>query len=125
MDEMATEMGRQAMQQRTCDSAQLNSIEREALTELGRRLREKFSFVEQLVLFGSVARGTATEESDIDLLIFTSHQLDNWIRREISDVNLEYETNICTIVLDWQSWVTNFPSILGIKQEIQRDGIIV
>lgn len=117
------------MQQRTFDSAQLNSIEREALTELGRRLREKFSFVEQLVLFGSVARGTATEESDIDLLIFTSHQLDNWIRREISevvsDVNLEYETNICTIVLDWQSWVTNFPSTLGIKQEIQRDGIIV
>lgn len=117
------------MQQRSLEDAQLNTIERLALQELGRRLREKYSFVEQFVLFGSVARGTADEESDIDLLIFTSRPLDNWTRREISevvsDVNLEYETNICTIVLDQQTWTVEFPSTLGIKQEIQRDGIVV
>lgn len=117
------------MQQRSLDDTQLNPVERQALDELRRRLFQKYDFVEQLVLFGSVARGTATEESDIDLLIFTRDPLDNWTRREISevvsDVNLEYETNICTIVLDRRTWVTGFPSNLGIKQEIQRDGIVV
>lgn len=92
-------------------------------------MHEKYTFIGQLVLFGSVARGTADEESDIDLLIFTDHPLDNWTRREISeivsDVNLEYETNICTVVLDQRTWASAFPSTLGIKQEVQRDGIVV
>ncbi len=117
------------MQQRSLDDTQLNPVERQALDELRRRLFQKYDFVQQLVLFGSVARGTATEESDIDLLIFTRDPLDNWTRREISevvsDVNLEYETNICTIVLDQGTWTTIYPAELAIKREVQRDGIVV
>lgn len=40
-----------------------------AITFLGKYLEQKDLSIEKIILFGSFARGTATEESDIDIVV--------------------------------------------------------
>ncbi len=85
--------------------------------------------IEQMVLFGSVARGEADEESDIDLLIVTKQFLKRQERHRITDavcdLNLEYKTNFSTLVVDSGTWHSQAMPFLSIYQEIQREGILV
>lgn len=117
------------MKQKTLEHTSLSPVEREALAVLRQRLFAEFDFVEELILFGSAARGTADEESDIDLLVLTKYPLDNWRRHEIScvasDVNLSYETNICTVVIDAENWHFGIASVLPFKLEVLEDGLPV
>ena len=73
------------------------------LTELLRRLYKQFHIV-SVILYGSVARGEAYEESDIDLLSLTAEPLSRLARHDITDVvfnmNLRYGTNFSTLVFD-------------------------
>lgn len=100
----------------------------QALALIQRRLYEKFQ-VEAMILYGSVARGEAGEESDIDLLILTRNQLSRSERHQITglvfEANLEYGTNFSTMVLARSSWETGLFSVLPIRQEIIKDGIAV
>lgn len=100
----------------------------EALSEIKRRLLAKFD-IRAFVLYGSAARGDADEESDVDLLIVTSKPLTRFKRHEITDevleVNLQYDTNFSTLVVDQKSWDTGFISVLPIRREIAKDGIQV
>lgn len=97
-----------------------------ALDELRHRLSDKFD-VEALILYGSVARGEADEESDLDLLIVTAQPLTRFTRHKITDlvfeVNLRYDTNFSTLVVDRTSWEAGTISILPIHDEILKDGI--
>lgn len=115
--------------QRSLDDTSLNPIERQALAELRARLFAELDFVEEVILFGSAARGTADAESDIDLLVLTTYALDNWTRHDISDIiadiNGEYETNFSSLVIDSENWRNGLISVLPIKTEISRDGIPV
>lgn len=80
-----------------------------------------------LVLYGSAARGMSGPESDQDVLVVTTHALTRSVRHEITDlafdVNLHYDTNISTLVVDRQSLETGTLSILPLYQEILRDGV--
>jgi len=100
----------------------------EALREIKRRLLEKFD-IKALVLYGSVARNQADEESDVDLLIVTSKPLSRFERHEITnmvfEVNLQYDTTFSTLVVDLASWETGIISVLPLRDEIIRDGIQV
>lgn len=100
----------------------------EALSEIKRRLVEKFD-IEVFVLYGSVARGQADEESDVDLLVVTSKPLTRFERHGITnvvfEVNLQYDTNFSTLVVDLKSWETGIISVLPVRDEIIRDGIQV
>jgi len=107
---------------------QISSNESQALDELKHRLSERFG-IEKLVLYGSVARGQADMESDIDLLVLTSQPLTRFERHKITnvvfDVNLSYDTNFSTLVLDLNSWEKGIFSILPIYDEIARDEILL
>lgn len=100
----------------------------QALALIQRRLREKFR-VEAMMLYGSVARGEADDESDIDLLILTQNQLSRLERHQITgivfEVNLEYGTNFSTLVATRDSWESGLPSVLPIRQQILKEGIAV
>jgi predicted nucleotidyltransferase len=99
-----------------------------ALREIKRRLLEMCA-VEALVLYGSFARGQADEESDVDLLVVTAHPLTRVERHQITnvvfEVNLQYDTNFSTLVVDVKSWETGIISVLPIRDEILRDGVQV
>lgn len=106
----------------------LTLVQHKALDELCSRLTIEFP-VEEVILFGSVVRGEADEESDIDLLVVTSQALKRMARHEITDVvfevNLRYGTNFSTLVVDRASWEEGVVSVLPLKDEILREGILL
>jgi len=108
------------------DNVTLARNQYQALGELHRRLFAEFD-VEAVILYGSVARGEADEESDLDLLIMTAQRLTRTARHEITDmvfeVNLLYGTNFSTLVVDRNSWEVGVFSVLPLREEILKDGI--
>ncbi len=106
----------------------LTKVQRQALADLANRLHSRFD-VAQLILFGSVARNETNEESDIDLLILTSHPLDRIKRHEITDlvceINLEYDTNFSALVVDQKNWENGPVSVLPLRQAVREEGIPV
>lgn len=98
----------------------------QALTELLHKLYGQFHVV-SVMLYGSVARGEADEESDIDLLILTAEPLSRPARHDITDVvfdvNLRYGTNFSTLVLDQHEWEAGAVAVLPLKEAIMEDGI--
>lgn len=109
------------------DNIMLAPNQDQALDELRHRLSDKFD-VEALILYGSVARGEADEESDLDLLIVTAQPFTRFARHQITDlvfeVNLRYDTNFSTLVVDRTSWEVGAISILPLHDEILKDGIL-
>ena len=83
--------------------------------------------VDRLVLFGSVVRGEDDEESDVDLLVVLKeppeHKIRNRISRIILGVNLEYDTNLSSIVVEQQAWDDGPLSVSPIHEEIEEEGI--
>lgn len=98
----------------------------EALDELRRKLCAEFE-IETLVVFGSVVRGEADEESDIDLLVVTPRPLTRFERHQITDlvfeVNLRYGTNFSTLVIDRHFWEDRAVTVLPFRDEILKEGI--
>ena len=98
----------------------------QALDELHNKLFMEFH-IESLILFGSFARGEEDEESDIDLLVITPRPLTRFARHKITDlvfeVNLSYDTNFSTVVVDRKSWESGLISVLPFREEILKYGI--
>ena len=117
-----------AMHRRNVEAC-LDPIQQSALRELRDRLLAELDFVEQLVLFGSTARGAAQAGSDIDLLVLTSRQVDTRARHKVTDiqfeVNLKYDTNFSSLVVAASEWENGVASVLPIKRAVLRDGILV
>lgn len=110
------------------EDIELTLVQSEALKELRQRLRSHFK-IEALILFGSIVRGEADNESDIDLLVVTSEHLSRLQRHQITDtvfeINLQYGTNFSTLVVDRESWETGPISVLPIHSEIISQGVTV
>jgi predicted nucleotidyltransferase len=100
--------------------------DRKAIDVAARLLRNSFP-VEQVILFGSKARGVADQESDIDLLVLTSRKLD-WrdedaITAALFDVELAHDVVISTLIIPADEWATGVYRVLPIRHEIDRDGV--
>lgn len=108
------------------DDISLSPNQQQALAEVRRRLLNYFD-VEEIVLYGSVARGEADQESDLDLLVVTAKPLTRIERHKITDavfeVNLRLDTNLSTLVVDRDSWEAGIVSVLPIRDEILEEGI--
>lgn len=106
----------------------LNNNQLKAIKELKKELAKKFH-VYDVVIFGSVARQEADEESDLDLLIIIKENATHEIRNNISDlvfeINLKYETNISIIVIERERWEKGFTKITPFYKEIQKDGVFI
>jgi predicted nucleotidyltransferase len=113
---------------KTLEEISLTSREREALREAARVLRERFP-VEQVILFGSKARGQGDAESDLDLLILTSRELP-WKERDtlvdaLFEIQLAYDVLLSPLVLGRHEWEEGLYSVVPLQAEVARDGIAV
>ena len=111
---------------KTLDEIRLTPSQRQALSELQQQLYGSFG-IQAISLFGSFARGEADQESDIDLLIITKRPLKRTVRHQITEivfeVNLKYDTNFSTLVIDRLSWEEGLISVLPLRDEILKEGI--
>jgi predicted nucleotidyltransferase len=110
------------------DRSILTDKQTQALSEIKEELEGHFESA-SLVLFGSIVRGEADNESDIDLLVLTANKFDRITRHKITDlvfeINLKYDTNFSTLVVDSQSWENEPISFLPIHAKIKSDGIVL
>lgn len=76
------------------------------------------------VLFGSYARGEATEDSDVDVLVVLGGEVDAWEEygrtAEIEvDLMFEFDLVVSTVVVDEAIWDRGWSFI----QNVQQDGV--
>lgn len=97
-----------------------------ALSEIRAGLNRAYPDAE-LIVYGSSVRGTADEESDIDLLVVTAEALErsqkNAITDLVFDANMKHDANVSALVVDRRSWQTGPISVMPIRDEIAREGI--
>ena len=107
--------------------ARLRRNERAALLELVARLREKFSDrIQNVILYGSRARGEGKDESDLDVLVIVPSKdpdLRQWLLHETTGLILQYGA-----LLSPQIWTADYFDLyrrnrLLFYRNIKRDGI--
>ena len=113
---------------KTLDQLGLTENQQRALADIRERLSGSFAIV-AMTLYGSAARAETDEESDIDLLIVTATMLPRPVRHQITDIvfeiNLRFDTNFSTLVVDRDSWESGLFSVLPLRDEIIREGVPV
>jgi len=113
---------------RTLDGVRLGAAERQAILELKRELRSRFPQVKKLILFGSVARGNAGPESDVDLLLLTDRTLPTSVKHEIYDlvfnINLRYGASLSVVCVGEDQWQKG-PLFVPIRPDVEREGVAV
>lgn len=100
-----------------------------AVQALKEKLIQRFGAETEVYLFGSVARGDAQKDSDIDILVLISGNVNNALREEIFDlafdVELDYNVVFGIIVRSKTFWNSSLASVMPLHQNIQKEGIRV
>jgi len=93
-------------------------------------MRERFGdIVLDARVFGSVARGEADEESDVDVFLLLARKLTLDEEEEIADRALDYVLND-SVVLSWipmttERWQTPMIHGSGFAKTVRREGVLL
>jgi len=83
----------------------------------------------QVVLYGSVARGTQHKDSDYDLFILTDRDLsareERAIQDDIYEIELEHDALFSTVFCSQERWTTSRFHGSPLRKEIEADGIVL
>jgi predicted nucleotidyltransferase len=108
-------------------SSTLSDSERQALKILVRRLYARYAVqIESAVLFGSKARGDASPDSDIDVLVVLTTddaQLRSSVRRLAARVSLEHDLLISMFAVGRSHWEELSRYRFPIYEAVQSEGI--
>ena len=84
--------------------------------------------ISMIILYGSMARNEATDESDIDVAIIVKNQMDNDTKRQfvswVADMDIRYE-RVFSIVDIQESNMMKWEKILPFYQKIRKEGIVL
>ena len=85
----------------------------------------KSDYILKIILFGSVARGDDTEESDIDILIISNdwEQIDSLITDEVFKVVLDTEELISPYVLSEEQF--NETKDFNFLTNVLEEGVVI
>ena len=101
----------------------------EILEELSNGIVEIInSNIEKVILYGSVARGTNDEDSDVDIMVIVKNELDKFTEDKLSDfivdMNLKYDKVFSVIdvnVNKFHKWADALP----FYKNVDREGIVL
>ncbi|MEW5785234.1 MAG: nucleotidyltransferase domain-containing protein [Bacillota bacterium] len=106
----------------------LDRNQKKALERFKERVKQLYN-INSVTIFGSTSRGEAEEGSDLDVLLVTTEQLSHRERHVVynivTEINWEFDTNISVTVVDKYNWEQGIYSIMLIKEEVERDGVVV
>jgi predicted nucleotidyltransferase len=113
---------------RRLDEITLSAKDRAAVEAAAKVPRERFP-VEEVVLYGSKARGDDRPDSDIDLLVLMDREM-SWqeqqvVRDALYDVMLEHDVLFQTIIESKSEWWDGPHTFLLIVQETAHDGVLI
>ena len=84
--------------------------------------------ISMIILYGSVARGNATKESDIDIAIVVRSQMDDATRRRFlswaADMDIRYE-RVFSIVDIQETNMKKWEEVLPFYRNVKKEGIIL
>lgn len=84
--------------------------------------------VVQIVLYGSVARGTNTEESDVDVALLIKGCLDknteDLLSDFIVDMNLKYDKVFSVIDIDYDNFL-KWKKVTPFYQNVTKEGVVL
>ena len=108
------------------DRINLNYNELQGLNGAINELTCRYPFIEQVILYGSKARGDSVEESDIDILIVTEYPIPRETKYLISDIiynnELKHDIIISAILVpqaDYRNKITPF------LMNVRKEGILI
>jgi len=82
----------------------------------------------QIVLYGSVARGTADPDSDIDIALFVNKNLTREQEDQLSDLivdlNLKYDKVFSVVDINQDTYL-KWKSVTPFYQNVDREGIVL
>ena len=82
----------------------------------------------QIILYGSVARGSNSEESDIDIALIVKDKLDGDTEDRLSDfiveMNLKYDKVFSVIDIETDRF-TAWKMIVPFYQNVSREGVVL
>ena len=86
------------------------------------------SDIVKVILYGSVARGTNDEESDVDIMIILKNELDSLTEDKLSDfivdMNLKYDKVFSVIDVNVHKF-DKWAAVLPFYQNVDREGIVL
>ncbi len=107
-------------------SLDISDSEKDALDELVGFIKKEWPLA-NCKLFGSKLRGTADDESDMDILITLPCSATDEIRRrivhEVFNINLSYGSNISALVVSDEEWDNSAISVLPVHAFIEEEGL--
>lgn len=81
-----------------------------------------------IILYGSTARGTNTEESDVDVAILMQGNLDKETEERLSDfivdMNLEYDKVFSVIDIDYDMFC-KWQKVTPFYQNVTQEGVVL
>ena len=84
--------------------------------------------ISMIILYGSAARGDATEESDIDIAIVVKSQMDDTTKRRFlswaADMDIRYE-RVFSIVDIQETNMKKWEDVLPFYRNVKKEGIIL
>lgn len=104
----------------------LTPRERAGIQAAARALQEQLP-INQVILFGSKARGDSHSDSDIDLLLLTRHRFSlrerDAVRDILSNIEDEHEIRFGTVSIPEDDWYHGVYQVLPLRDEVDRDGV--
>lgn len=84
--------------------------------------------ISMIILYGSVARGEATDESDIDIAIILKDEMDAQTKKRFigwaADMDIRYE-RVFSIVDIREENMAKWGRVLPFYQNIRREGVVL
>lgn len=84
--------------------------------------------VVSIVLYGSVAKGTNTEESDVDVAVLMKGQMDKETEERLSDLvvdmNLKYDKIFSVIDINFDTF-KKWEKVMPFYQNVIQEGIVL